>query len=93
MSAADHYMTLSIPRSASTAEIVQAYRTIISTYQSESLAAYALFDEEEMDKIRCETEEAYRILNQPERRRAYDATLPVFRNSEVQKSGKPPSGL
>lgn len=93
MSTPDYYAVLNIPRNASTAEIVQAYRTMISAYQSDSLAAYSLFDEEEMNKIRLETEEAYQALCQIEKRRAYDASLPTSSYPETPESDKPLSDL
>lgn len=76
MTRPDHYAVLNIERTASTAEIVQAYRAAISAYESDSLAAYSLFDEAELERLRREIEEAYQTLSQSERRRSYDATLP-----------------
>lgn len=76
LSRPDYYAVLSLPRTASTAEIVQAYRAAISAYESDSMAAYSLFDEAELEQLRREVEEAYQTLSQPERRQSYDATLP-----------------
>ena len=83
MSRQDHYAVLNISRNASTAEIVQAYRAAISAYEQDSLAAYSLFDEAELEKFRRETEEAYQTLSQPERRQAYDATLAPSEDSQA----------
>lgn len=82
MSRPDYYAVLNVARDASTAEIVRAYRAAISTYEPGSLAAYSLFDEEELETIRRDIEEAYQALCRPERRRAYDASLTA--------SGPPP---
>jgi len=76
MGGQDYYAVLNLSRNASAAEIVQAYRAAISAYETDSLAAYSLFDETDLEKLRREAEEAYQILSQADRRQAYDATLP-----------------
>ena len=77
LSRPDYYAVLNLPRNASIAEIVQAYRAAISAFESDSLAAYSLFDEAELERFRSEVEDAYQTLSQTDRRQAYDATLPL----------------
>jgi len=73
LSKPDYHAVLNISKTASMAEIVQAYRTAISAYEPDSLAAYSLFDEAELERLRRETEEAYQALCQSDKRHAYDA--------------------
>jgi flagellar biosynthesis protein FlhG len=69
----DHYEALEIPRDASTAEIERAYRMLIATYATDSLATYSMFGEDEAASMRDRIEAAYRVLSDAERRRSYDA--------------------
>jgi len=68
----DYYSLFQISPGASQMEIVNAYRHAKLAYQQDSLAVYSLFSEEELDNIRQEIEEAYRVLSDPEKRRDYD---------------------
>ena len=80
LSGPDYYAVLNLSRTASSTEIVQAYRAAISAYETDSLAAYPLFDASELEKLRQEVEDAYQTLSQSDRRRAYDAKLPPLDN-------------
>jgi curved DNA-binding protein CbpA len=69
----DYYKLLQLPRSASQIDIINAYRHAKLAYQEDSLAIYSLFNEQELDAIREQVEQAYHVLSDPERRQAYDA--------------------
>jgi len=70
----DHYAVLELPTSATADEIERAYRAMRDTYRSESLALYSLFTDRDAATIRERIEEAYRVLSDPDQRRAYDVS-------------------
>jgi len=72
---ANYYELLEIKADASSMDIINAYRQAKLTYKPDSLAAYSLFDEDELERIRADIEQAYLTLSSPEKRRAYDAML------------------
>jgi flagellar biosynthesis protein FlhG len=69
----DHYEALEIPRDASADEIERAYRMMLATYGTDSLAIYSMFGEEESASLRDRIEAAYHVLSDAELRRSYDA--------------------
>ncbi|NWF35601.1 helix-turn-helix domain-containing protein [Mariprofundus sp. KV] len=71
----DYYDLLDIPRSASAADIIQAYRLATRTYVNGSQATYSMFDEDQLVEIRRDIEEAYNTLSHTERRKLYDTML------------------
>lgn len=71
----DYYEVLEISREASTQEVERAYQMARATYGEDSLAAYSVYDPAEVASILDRVEEAYRVLSQPEERRAYDHEL------------------
>lgn len=68
----DHYETLEISPEAASDEIERAYRLLIATWASDSLATYSMFGEDEAASMRDRIEAAYRVLSDPELRRRYD---------------------
>lgn len=70
----DYYELLQISPDAGPMDIIHAYRHAKLAYQPDSLAVYSLYSDEEIEHIRAQIEEAYHILSDPEKRRAYDAT-------------------
>ncbi|GAA52774.1 DnaJ homolog subfamily C member 16 [Clonorchis sinensis] len=64
---ADHYSTLGLPRSASQADIKNAYRRLAQKYHPDKNS-----DEDAAQKF-MEVNEAYGVLSKPERRAEYDA--------------------
>lgn len=68
----DYYEILQVKPNASHAEIVSAYRRAKETYKQDSLTAYSLFDDEEMEKAMAHIDEAYQVLTLPGKRRLYD---------------------
>jgi flagellar biosynthesis protein FlhG len=70
-----YYEVLEVPRDASGEEVERAYRVALATYGEGSLAAYSVYGSSEVSVIRERVEEAYRVLSEPEGRRAYDAEI------------------
>ncbi len=71
----DHYELLEISRDAADEEIDRAHALLREAYEPGSLAAYSVFDEPEAAALRAQIDEAYAVLSDAERRRAYDASL------------------
>jgi flagellar biosynthesis protein FlhG len=71
----DYYETLDVPRSAGLDDIERAYRLASDTYREDSLAGYPVFEVGDVELLRERIEIAYRILVDPETRRAYDIEL------------------
>jgi flagellar biosynthesis protein FlhG len=70
-----HYDTLELARDATADQIERAYRVARSTYSSDSLATYSVYDEAELSTLQERIELAYSVLSHEERRREYDASL------------------
>jgi flagellar biosynthesis protein FlhG len=71
----DYYETLDVARSAGFEDIERAYRLACVTYCEDSLAGYPVFETGDVELLRERIEIAYRILVDPETRRAYDIEL------------------
>ena len=71
----NHYEILEIQRDASPEEAERAYRMARATYAEDSLAGYSVMREGDAEALRERVEIAYRVLSDPEARRAYDATI------------------
>ncbi len=69
------YELLDITPHASRQEIEVSYQRARRVYSSDSVATYALFQPEELNLIRRRIEEAFRVLNNPERRALYDREI------------------
>jgi flagellar biosynthesis protein FlhG len=80
-----HYEILELEPSASAEHIERAYRVARSTYSTDSLATYSVYDDSELGALQERIELAYAVLSDEQRRRAYDA--------ELGASGKPPLAL
>lgn len=70
-----YYELLDVPPGATAREIERAYRIARETYRPGSPALYSLLDEAEAARILARIEEAYAVLSDPARRRAYDERL------------------
>jgi curved DNA-binding protein CbpA len=75
LSEQDHYETLEVPADAGADELERAYRLAKATYADDSLAGYSVFGQGDAAAIRERIETAYRVLSDPEARRAYDGFL------------------
>lgn len=69
----DYYEVLEVPRDARPEEIERGYALLRAVYDGDSLAAYSIFEPGEAVGLRERIEQAYRVLSDPEARRAYDA--------------------
>jgi DnaJ-class molecular chaperone len=75
LSEQDHYETLEVAPEAGAEEIERAYRLARATYADDSLAGYSVFGQGDAEAIRERIETAWRVLSDPEARRAYDGFL------------------
>jgi curved DNA-binding protein CbpA len=82
--ATDYYAVLGVQPDASNMDIINAYRQAKLAYKSDSIATYSLFDDEELDRIRTEIEQAYLTLSNPEKRQVYDAELAAGHPGQAQ---------
>lgn len=78
----NYYEILEIAPNATPLEIQKAYEHAKETFHSDSLAIYSLFSPEEIKKIQLAIEEAYYVLIDEERRKAYDLS-----NLKVKENG------
>jgi len=87
-SAKNYYEILQVDSNASPMDIVNAYRHTKLAYQQDSLAVYSLYSDEEIEDIRSHIEEAYHVLSDSEKRKAYNASLAVKTGPEQAKTGR-----
>ncbi len=84
----DYYQILEVSYKASWGEIQKAYELAKATYSKNAMAPYSLFDFAERGRILDKIEEAYLILNHPEKRVKYDYALAILL-SEPASSAPP----
>ena len=68
----DLYAVLGLEPRASREQVERAYRFSLELYREGSLATYSLLDPTEAEQQRLRVREAYEVLGDEERRRAYD---------------------
>jgi flagellar biosynthesis protein FlhG len=68
----DLYDVLGLEPGASREQIERAYRFSLEMYGEDALATYSLLEPSELEGMRSRIREAYQVLIDPERRRAYD---------------------
>lgn len=67
-----YYELLDIPPTASQEEILNAYKKARATYSNNSPALYSLFNKEEAEELLKLIDEAYTVLSNQYKRKAYD---------------------
>jgi Helix-turn-helix domain len=87
-----HYEMLGVEPAASPEQLDRAYRFCLELYGEGSLATYSLLDPEEMREARARVEEAYGVLRDPPRRRAYDEAQGFKRAPQIPTRPADPSG-
>lgn len=78
-----HYEVLGLDPRASGERIERAYRFHVELYDDAALATYSLLDADETRAARTRIREAYDVLSDPARRRAYDLSLGVVPVDDV----------
>jgi hypothetical protein len=68
----DLYSVLGLEPRASRDQVERAYRFCLELYSEGSLATYSLLDPNEAEQERLRVREAYEVLSDEEKRRAYD---------------------
>ena len=91
LSEQDHYETLEVGLEAGPDEIERAYRLARATYADDSLAGYSVFGQGDAAAIRERIETAFRVLSDPEARRAYDGFLAGALSEAAQPSPEAPA--
>jgi len=91
LSEQDHYETLEVGRDAGLDEVERAYRLARATYADDSLAGYSVFGQGDAAAIRERIETAFRVLSDPEARRAYDGFLAGAPSEAAQLPGEAPA--
>jgi curved DNA-binding protein CbpA len=71
---ANHYELLEVEPDATPADIEEAYKRQQELLSGETIATYGLFVGDDLLGLRQRVEDAYRVLSDPARRRAYDAS-------------------
>jgi flagellar biosynthesis protein FlhG len=86
----NYYETLGLTLTATPEQIDRAYRYHVSLYSDASLATYSLLEPSERQQARAQVQEAYDVLKDPLRRRAYDLSQ-GFSTSVTTPSEKEPN--
>src|SRR5688572_20088071 len=72
--AGNYYEILGVPTTATPEHVERAYRYHVGLYSDSSLATYSLLDPNERQQAKAQVQEAYDVLKDPLRRRAYDGS-------------------
>lgn len=92
MDSRTHYEVLGVEPAASPEQLERAYRFCLDLYGEGSLATYSLLDPDETREARERVEEAYGVLRDPARRRAYDQTQGFERPQPATRTVEPSAG-
>jgi len=89
------YLVLDLVPGVSQNEILYAYNRAKNTYAENSVASYAVFDDDSKEGILDEIEQAFGILGSPTSRREYDLKMgfETWKEDELDHSFSPSSNL
>jgi DnaJ-class molecular chaperone len=79
----DHYEILELARGCSPEEVERAWQLARETWSDDSLAGYSVVGALDASSLRARAETAFRVLSDPEARRAYDAGLSAGAAADV----------
>lgn len=82
------YEVLDVPRGTRGEALERAYHRALALVEGKSLGGYFLLDPEATDAARQDIEAAWTVLSDPQRRRAYDASLDLA-SRPPRASGQP----
>jgi hypothetical protein len=92
MNQKNYYEILEVPTNASPDEIQQGYTRAKNAYSQDSLALYSLMSPEECQNILDMIDEAYSIISDPEKRKAYDQARGLNKDlSDRERRGQAPN--
>jgi flagellar biosynthesis protein FlhG len=77
-----YYQLLEVEATATADEVARSYRRLKEIYATESPAVYGAYAPREIESLQKRFEEAFAVLTDPEKRRAYDEAL------EARASGR-----
>ncbi len=81
-----YYDVLKVDQRGTIAEIVAAYHSAKNAFSKDSVATYSLFSTEEAHEIIAKLDEAYHVLSNIDRKRAYDEDLKRRREEAADAS-------
>ena len=91
--ATSHYQRLGVRPSASTEEIRQAYRTLARRLHPDRLQAATAAEQRLAERRMREVNEAWSVLRDPQRRRAYDAERAATRRAPSTRPARPAAAV
>lgn len=84
-----YYDVLKTDPRATIAEIVAAYHSAKNAFSKDSVATYSLFTSDEANSIIANLDEAYHVLSNIDRKRAYDEELKRLREENGEPDTSP----
>jgi curved DNA-binding protein CbpA len=82
----DFYEILNLRLDATQTEIENAYLLAMATYREEAMASYGVLTVRERELMLDRTDEAFRTLADPKKRRAYDAAIVASRPESKRRA-------
>ncbi len=71
----NHYEILELPHGCDARQVERAYHIVRTTYGTDSVATYSVFNDDDSGAILERIEEAYRVLSDPQMRAEYDRKM------------------
>lgn len=80
----NYYEILEAPLEADSDQIYKCYLKAKNAYSPDSLAMYSLLSKEECESMLNQIDEAYSIISDPQKRRAYDTARGITRSTSPE---------